>query len=226
MNTLATKAIDWDMQAGYVEMGSNRLLFAKLRKDVFLAIPESKSALSYAPMVVLNPPGPIVRGGVAKRYAADLLKIPYETVHSEIITQLIRATNIARKEGAADRASVLEALLPFDAGLVYEGGEPPNMLRQFSLPAWITELLEYQQVRIGWVDVRDVLRSILPRSLVAVTKKPFDEESWVLAVTHNVRVETVELLEHHGIALRQRKRNRQQRRLKQLHEKLDKSGQS
>ena len=137
MGTLATVAINWELRASCVDMGSNRLLFAKIRKNAFVAVPESKKALSYAPMLVLNPPSPLVRGGLAKRYAATLLGVKYENIHAEILRQLMKATAMAKKEGEVDRASVVEALLPFDAGLVYENGEPPGMLQPFGVAAWI-----------------------------------------------------------------------------------------
>jgi len=214
MTTISTQVINWNLMAGSVDMEENRLLFAKIRKDVFIAIPESKEARCWAPMLILNPKSPIVRGGLAKKYTADILGIAREHVQGEILRQLIRATADEKRNGPMDRLSVVEAMLPFEARLEYTAGDTPDILRQFLVPAWTIELLDYQRLRIGWVDVKDVLHCVMPKSLRILPDKPYDEESWRLLTAHNVPDQLVELLEHNGIAIRQkrpRKRNKRSR---------------
>lgn len=205
MVTIADRAIDWSMPVGCAEVGSSRMLFAKIRDDCFVAVPESKKALCFAPMLILNRKTPLIRGGLAKKYAAEVLGVPYDTVHQEILTQLIEASTHAKLHGRHDAVEVVEALLPFDAGLCATGkSEDPSVLLPFLVPGWVVELLEFQQLRIAWFDAKDLLQNLLPHSL-KVENQPFDEESWVLAVVHNIRGQLVELMEHHGFALRQKR---------------------
>jgi hypothetical protein len=211
--TLATALIDWDMMAGCVEMEGNRLLFAKIRDDAVIAVPESKYALCYAPMLITNPKQPLVRGGLAKKYMADLLGIPYVKVQPHVTQLLIQATSRQQKEGAADRAKVIEAMLPFDSEVVYNGGDTPAILHQYGAPGWVLEVLEYQKLYLGWVNMLEVIQTGIPKSL-EVIDKPYDDESWILATTHNLQETLITLLEHHGFALRQKKRPTRRSRCK------------
>ena len=201
-NTLATKAINWGLMAGKVEKEGSTLLFAKIHGGAYVVVPESPRAISAAPMVVLNPDQPIVRGGLAKRFAAELLGVHHRRVSAYVISCMIKATTESYKLGSFDPASIVSRKLPFEIAL--GDGDPPSSLSMFPTPGWIIELLEYQELNISWVDVKELLESLLPRSLLVDPRTDFDADSWVLATTHNVSQDLVVLMEHHGYALRRR----------------------
>ena len=199
--------IDWGLLAGVLPAKDGCILFGKITDTSYVLVPQSQQATCYAPMLLVNPHSPSLRGGPAKKFAANILKVKHQLVQQAILELLVEYSQGSQAD--MDRVTIIQTMLPFEACLDYSQGDSPNILHDVYSPiGWAVDLMGYQKLLVKWYEIKDVLQEALPKALCIEGDVDFDEESWVLAMSHNLSYALVSNLETLGIGIRPKPRRK------------------